>query len=748
MKDKKDNIEKCLEEVVVGNGASGGDGGPSSEDTTSQDISNDDSDGDEHKELENEDGPNGSGEDEEVEPDPSATRDVFIRDGCYLKRTRGRNPELKLVSNITLQAQAKVVSDDDWFYQCLGTRNTGQTYDIKLFKSNFLSASSFKGTLSAFSDIEFYGNNYDTTQIQGLLADQNPPVIKGTDRNGMHLIDQRLFYVEGDTVVDKDGPTPDLVYTNRKSQMSRIPTLFRQPDISDSALRTIAENLNRFNDSSITYPILGFIGYCFVKEAISSKVNNRNPFLLCQGEPGTGKSETISRVIIPIFGNKQSFANIGSISERVLALNLSSTNMIPACYDEFKPAVLSRSQQRIIDNVLLSSYAQTSFERGKPDKTIDNLRLTAPLVLAGEVTMNSPSLNHRRVEVFFSYGKRKGNEEYFRQLIELPLESFGKGLLHHTLQLGATRLCQEHDYQDVLVDAAIKDRFRDNAVLIRTGLWLIIDYLESSGIAVDCYKQGFDIIDSVIKESINAAKINNVDKTIADFCTMANTGVLQNKVDYEVKGSSLRLKIATVYAKYERWTKRNGTSELIGKRSFLQQLDGKEYFICKKTARIGGKECNAIRLDLSSIPESLDIDWPGHEPSHKSEGFFDECDGDGNDSEGDDEPWKYTETADEDYQDLIDEVSGVEFRDDMYNCEVGFTAMKDGEFTLSGHLHQILYNDQCMEEEVILDELWKRGWNPTDHHNERVIKMLLSKSPLFRKGGNGWYCPDSCRRYY
>lgn len=141
--------------------------------------------------------------------------------------------------------------------------------------------------------------------------------------------------------------------------------------------------------------------------------------------------------------------------------------MTPVCYDEYKHAVLVRSQERMIDRLILATYAQTGLQRGGPNKAIYNLQMTAPLILAGEVTVDSSSLNHRKIEVFFSYDKRKGTSDSFQQLIRQPLGAFGKGLLLHVLELGASRLGDEHDKQESKVDSGIDDRFRDNAALIR-----------------------------------------------------------------------------------------------------------------------------------------------------------------------------------------------------------------------------------------------------------------------------------------
>jgi hypothetical protein len=141
---------------------------------------------------------------------------------------------------------------------------------------------------------------------------------------------------------------------------------------------------------------------------------------------------------MPIFDIREPLSNIGNVSEYVLALNSGNSNMTPVCYDEYKYSVLTKSDRRIIDKFLLATHAQTGLQRGRPNKVIDNLKMTAPLVLAGEVSTNSASLNHRKNEVFFSYGKRKGTTDSFEQLIGQPLGAFGKGLLHHVLKLGAS----------------------------------------------------------------------------------------------------------------------------------------------------------------------------------------------------------------------------------------------------------------------------------------------------------------------
>ena len=344
-----------------------------------------------------------SEDDETTADNPSATRrNIFVMDGHYYKYTGGHRAQLKIVSNFILQVKAKVVHNKNWSYRCTAIRSTGEEYEIELFRDDFMGGAALKVALSSICELEYYGTSYDTTQIQGILADQMPPVVKGTGTNGMHIVDGRLVYVEGEQAVDKDGLTQDIVYINKSYQAHRMPCLLDQPELSTNDLHAIAQDLCQLNYLMVACPTIGFIGYCFVKEALVGKVSSHNPFLLCQGEPGAGKSQTISRIIQPILGSQQPLANIGSVSEFVLALNSSTTNMTPVCYDEYKYAVLSKAQRRIIANVLLASYAQNTLERGRMNMTVDNYPFTAPLVLAGEMTIDSTSQKHRMIEVYFS----------------------------------------------------------------------------------------------------------------------------------------------------------------------------------------------------------------------------------------------------------------------------------------------------------------------------------------------------------
>jgi len=544
-------------------------------------------------------------------------REVKANDHGYYRLSRRDDKEPIQISTFFLEVEAQIVQGNDWWFRCNAVNKMRDiNQPLVLNRKVFQSSTAFKRAISVNSNLEYYGNNKDTTQIQGLLSDQKPPLKSGTDKIGMHKIGDRWVYLEGDNAIDQYGPTDDIVYIGAENEDYHIPTILKQPDIRQEQVQEIADCLFQFNDGSITYPIIGWIGHCFVKERLSAKCQGHNPSILNQGEPGTGKTDTYIHVIQSIFSDKNAIINIADATKFTFAVDGSRSNMIPCYYDEWKKSAMKNWQIKDMNSMLLAVYNQTKLPRGQTNQTINNYEFTAPLAIGGEMTIESPSIKHRIVEVHFNYPKRQGKTQYFEKLRELPLGALGKGLLQHVLRISDEKLFQMFDEQKLAANERLDDRFRDNAALVRTGLWLIMDYLQANGVDTVNYNEGFGYIDRVILETKAVSRETNVDRIIEDFSIMANTDHnkgkwLENHHHYEVRGEDLYIRIAEAYALYQRYAKSHAcTSEPIGKSSFLQQLQSKQYFVSKGTIRIDNKPCRGIRLCLKDIPDYMDVNFP------------------------------------------------------------------------------------------------------------------------------------------
>jgi hypothetical protein len=256
-----------------------------------------------------------------------------------------------------------------------------------------------------------------------------------------------------------------------------------------------------------------------------------------------------------------------------------------------------------------------------------------------------------------------------------------------------------------------------------------MDYFRAHSVAVDEYANGYQIIDTVVAEMMAASKITNVDKIMEDLSSMALQNILIRNQDYEVKDRILKIKIAAVYSKYERWAKRNATAEKLDKHSFLQQIQGKTYFVAKKTIRIGGAECNGIQVDLGEMPKDLNVD--GFSGDNNQNGSSEEAEDDG-------VSWREKEMKD---------IHEMEFRNQTID---GYKCYNDkNERTLTYLLQQILYDDQITELEIIMAELWERNWSAGGKYDKRIVKMLLNRrKDLFGHIGDGYYSLCNGRRYF
>jgi hypothetical protein len=73
---------------------------------------------------------------------------------------------------------------------------------------------------------------------------------------------------------------------------------------------------------------------------------------------------------------------------------------------------------------------------------------------------------------------------------------------------------------------------------------------------------------------------------------------------------------------------------------------------------------------------------------------------------------------------------------------------KDGTPSLTTALMEILYTEEPMELEVIVDELWKRGIIYEEKDAERIVRLTLRRSEYF--AGNdetGYVCPKYGRHW-
>ena len=116
----------------------------------------------------------------------------------------------------------------------------------------------------------------------------------------------------------------------------------RHKAISAEKLTELGPLLLGYNEPAKTVTVLAWCTGCFVKEMLRS-VGIKYPHLFLIGEAGSGKSTTLERVILPLFGRSKVVA-APQITGFTLMKDASSSNLFPQALDEFKPSKIDKTR--------------------------------------------------------------------------------------------------------------------------------------------------------------------------------------------------------------------------------------------------------------------------------------------------------------------------------------------------------------------------------------------------------------------
>ena len=141
----------------------------------------------------------------------------------------------------------------------------------------------------------------------------------------------------------------------------------------------LGERIMIYNEPVKTVPILAWMAGCFIKAHLREK-NIKFPHLMLIGEAGSGKSNTLERVIMPVFSRSKIIA-AGQTTAFTLMKDAASSNIIPMALDEFKPSKIDKHRLDALLNHFRNSYDGQEGIRGRMDQSMVSYELFAPLVV-------------------------------------------------------------------------------------------------------------------------------------------------------------------------------------------------------------------------------------------------------------------------------------------------------------------------------------------------------------------------------
>lgn len=364
---------------------------------------------------------------------PAAEGPILESSGCYV---RCRGEAVYPITNFTCIPQEQIITpDEDQLTAVFVTR--GERLTLTFMSSDFSSTQKFKGMLNRNTiSLSFDGGDSDLEALKVYLSNLKWNRKAGVKSLGLHEHEGQWVFVDCDGAMAKN-----IVAVENIVQLSRYRSirtdLLSHKKISKEALSGVLKNLMEYNEPAKTIPILGWCAGAFLKARLT-KLGIKFPHLALIGEAGSGKSSTLERVIMPVFGCDKATA-ASQVTPFTLMRESASSNLMPQFIDEFKPSKLSDARTSALYNHFRDVYDGHDGQRGRADQSIAVYELTAPIVFAGEESPQEAAIRERTIQTLFSKKDLK-ESSYRRALNSLASREDGLKDLGFTLLLGALEI--------------------------------------------------------------------------------------------------------------------------------------------------------------------------------------------------------------------------------------------------------------------------------------------------------------------
>ncbi|HML45696.1 MAG TPA: DNA primase, partial [Clostridia bacterium] len=397
---------------------------------------------------------------------------IFEQNGRYY---RAKGEQVYPITNFTVRPLEMLIAEDETQMTCDLVTMYGETFRQTFMTTDFGNLQKFKGVLNKRTiSLSYTGSEGDLELFKGYLAGLEWQVKYGVKVLGLHERDGRWIFVNKGGALTADGETvDDMVQLEKHASIET--TLPDVHAIAPERFAEFASLLLGYNELAKTVTVLAWCAGCFAKEHLR-KAGIKYPHLFLIGEAGSGKSNTLERVILPIFGRSKVVA-APQVTAFTLMKDAASSNLFPQALDEFKPSKIDRYRLDALHNHMRDSYDGHAGVRGRADQTQISYDLLAPMVVAGEESADEAAVRERGMELLFS--KRDLKEAKcrasFQRLaaMQSDLPRLGRALLETALTLSTETVRQWHDEALALFNPALPSRVVNNLSCCMVGVRLL-----------------------------------------------------------------------------------------------------------------------------------------------------------------------------------------------------------------------------------------------------------------------------------
>lgn len=337
----------------------------------------------------------------------------------YIKTDADGESYFNSVTNFTLDVESFLSKDGERLIDMTVIPSANESsYDLTVPAKVFNDPRRFRDNIVTGFTTTFEGSPSDLNELRKLVGSQDAPRRTGTHHMGLHP--EQGEFVAPDGVLTADGWTddPDMAYIEREIAAERAFELSPEAytDFDREEVAEILELLPETRNTDRFLPVLGWIYTAPFRPYIQEETGQFNT-LHVTGETGAGKSSTLSLAwqLLGMNGDPMACDD----TKFALTTAMASTNSIPMWFDEYKPGDMKDWELDRFHNLLRKSTRGAVETRGNADKSTEEYRLSAPLMISGEQAVQGAAEERRSIQTRFRDNVKEPESETRRAFAKL-----------------------------------------------------------------------------------------------------------------------------------------------------------------------------------------------------------------------------------------------------------------------------------------------------------------------------------------
>jgi len=224
--------------------------------------------------------------------------EIFVHNGAYF---RGKGDKFYQITNFVIEPIEMIVAEDEAQLTCDLITTRGERFRQTFLSNDFANVQKLQNVLTKRTiALSFLGGDGDLGLFNTNIYDMDWTKKRGVKALGIYPHGGALVFVDTKGAVGVGGAVvSDVVQLEKYKGLES--DILSSPFIDRTGLSALGKQILSYNVPSRTVPILAWLAGAFIKPHLR-RGGVKFPHLFLIGEPGSGKSSSLERIVLPIFG--------------------------------------------------------------------------------------------------------------------------------------------------------------------------------------------------------------------------------------------------------------------------------------------------------------------------------------------------------------------------------------------------------------------------------------------------------------